>query len=84
MYVRGFTCRLCKFSSLCWYDVIRTTAASWSSPVVSRSLATTSIFGFSRIFVCMTGILIFVGMMTSIPYVRVNSDTTIGFRLVVL
>ena len=47
---------------------------------MSRSLA----FSFSRISVRTMGIPISMGMMASIPYVRVNSDTPVGFRLVVL
>ena len=82
--VRGFTHRLYKFASLCWYDAIRTAAASRSSSIVSKSLATTSTFVFSGIFVYTVGIPIYVGMMASIPYVRVNDDTLVGFRLVVL
>ena len=82
--VRGFTRLLCKFASLYWYDIIRTTVASQSSLVVSRSLAMTSAFAFLRIFVCTVGILINVEMMASIPYVRANSDTLVSFCLVVL
>ena len=77
--VRGFTHRLFKFAILCWYDSIRTATASRSSPVVSRSLATTSTFDFSRISIRTVGILISVGMMASIPYVRANDDTLVGF-----
>ena len=82
--VHGFTCRLCKFVSLCWYDAIRITATSQSLSVVSRSLAPASAFSFSGISIGTMGIPIYVGMMASIPYVRVNDDTPVGFRLVVL
>ena len=82
--VCGFTRRLCKFSSLCWYDAIRTAAASESSSTVSRSLAMASAFAFSGIYVCTVDIPISVGMMASIPYVRTNDDTPVGFRLVVM
>ena len=82
--VRGFTRWLWKFSSLCWYDAMRTAAASRSSLVVSRSLAMASTFAFSGISARMVGIPISMGMMASIPYVRVNGDTPIDFRLVVL
>ena len=73
----GFTHRLCMFASLCWYDAICTAAASWSSSVVSRSLATTSTFAFLGISVCTMGIPIYVGMMASIQYVRANGDTPV-------
>ena len=43
-----------------------------------------SAFAFSRIFARMVGIPIYEGMMASIPYVRVNDDMSVGFRLVVL
>ena len=82
--VCGFTRRLCKFASLRWYDVMLTAAASRSSSVVSRSLAMALAFAFSGIFVHMVGILISVGMIASIPYVRVNDDLLIGFQMVVL
>ena len=82
--VRGFTHWLCKFANLRWYDAMRTTAVSRSSSVVSRSLAMASAFAFSRIYARTVGILISVGMMASIPYVRANDDTLVGFRLVVL
>ena len=81
--VRGFTRRLCKFDSLC-YDAKRTTAASRSSSVVSRSLAMASTFAFSGISARMVGIPISMGMMASIPYVRANGDTLVGLRLVFL
>ena len=82
--VRGFTRRLSKFSSLYWYDAICTAAASQSLLVVSRSLATTSAFSFLTIYVRTVGIPISTGMMASIPYVKANSDTPVGFQLVVL
>ena len=82
--VRGFTRRLCKFASLCWYDAMHTVAASQSSSVVSKSLTRASTFAFSEIFSRTVGIPIYVGMMTSIPYMRVNGDIPVGFRLVVL
>ena len=82
--VHEFTRRLCKFASLYWYDAIHTAAASRSSSVVSRSLATASTFAFSGIYVRTMGISIFVGMMASIPYVRANGDTLVGFQLAVL
>ena len=49
---------------------------------MSRSLAST--FSFSRIFARTVGILISIGMMASIPYVRANDDMPVGFQLVVL
>ena len=82
--VHDFTRWLCKFVSLYWYDAIRIVVVSRSSSIVSRSLATTSAFAFSGIYVRTVDILIFVGMMASIPYMRANSDTPVGFRLVVL
>ena len=82
--VRGFTRWLCKFASLCWYDAMRIAATSQSFFVVSRSLVMASAFAFSGIYVRMVGIPIFVGMIASIPYVRVNGDSPIGFWLVVL
>ena len=82
--VRGFTCRLCKFANRCWYDAMRTIAASQSSSVLSWSLVMSSKIASSGISVWMVGILIFVGMIASIPYVRANGDSRIWFRLVVL
>ena len=82
--VWGFTCQLCKFFSLCWYDAIRTAAAYQSLSVVSKSLAMTSAFSFLTIFVRTVGIPNSTRMMASIPYVRANGDTPVGFRLVVL
>ena len=43
-----------------------------------------SAFSFLGIYVRTVGIPISMGMMASIPYVSVNSDTLVGFRLVVL
>ena len=51
---------------------------------MSRSLAMASAFDFSGISARTMGIPIFVGMMASIPYVRVNGDMPVGFQLVVL
>ena len=82
--VRGFTCRLRKFFSLYWYDALHTATASRSSLVMSRSLAMALEFAFSGIFARTVGIPIFVGMMASIPYVRANGDSLVGFQLVVL
>ena len=41
-------------------------------------------FSFSGISARTMGILISVGMVASIPYVRVDGDTSAGFRLVIL
>ena len=82
--VRDFTRQLCKFGSLYWYDAMRTVAASRSSSVVSRSLAMALTFAFLRISTRTLGIPIYVRMMASIPYLRANGDTPVGFRLVVL
>ena len=46
---------------------MRTTATSLSSSVMSRSLAMVSSFAFLGIFAHTVGILIFMGMMASIP-----------------
>ena len=51
---------------------------------MSRSLAMALTFAFSGISTRTVGIPISVGMMASIPYVRANSDTPVGFWLVVL
>ena len=67
-----------------WYDAMRTTAASWSSLIVSRSLIMAWAFAFSGISARTMGILISVGMVAFIPYVRVNGDTSAGFLLVIL
>ena len=82
--VRDFTRRLFKFSSLCWYDAMRIAVASRSSSVVSKFFTMALAFAFSGISTHTVGIPIFVGMMASIPYVRANGDTLVGFRLVVL
>ena len=82
--VRSFTRRLCKFASLCGYDAIHTAAASWSLLVMSRFSTMASTFAFSGISVHTVGIPIFAGMMASIPYMRANGDTPVGFLLVVL
>ena len=47
--------------------------------MVSRSLAMASTFAFPGISVRIVGILIYVGMMASIPYIRANGDTLVGF-----
>ena len=82
--VRGFTCWLCKFSSLCWYDTMRIAAASRSSSSLSRSLVMASAFTSSGTSIRMVGISISMGMIAFIPYVRANGDSPVGFRLVVL
>ena len=51
---------------------------------MSMSLAMASAFAFSKISIRTVGILISVGMMACIPYVRVKVDTPIDFQLVVL
>ena len=63
---------------------MRIVSVSRSSSMVSRSLAMVLEFAFFGIFIRMMGILIYVGMMASIPYVRVNGDMPASFRLVVL
>ena len=59
-------------------------AASQILSVVSKSLEMALTFAFSGISAHTVGIPISVGMMASIPYVRANGDTPVGFRLVVL
>ena len=59
----------------CWYDAMRIATASWSSSVVSRSLAMASTLASSGISTCTVNIPISVGMMASVSYVRVNGDT---------
>ena len=59
-------------------------ADSQNSSTVSSSLVINSVFPNSGVFVWMVGIPIFVGMMTSIPYVIANGDTPVGLRAVVL
>ena len=51
---------------------------------LSRSLVMASTFASLGIYLLMVGIPISVGMIASIPYVRVNSDSPVGLRLVVL
>ena len=63
---------------------MRTTTASRSLLVVSRSLTKASTFSFLGISASMVGIPISMGMMTSIPNVRANDDIPIDFQLVVL
>ena len=63
--VRGFTHRLCKFASLCWYDAMRIVVTSWSSLVVSRSLAMSLTFAFLGISTRIFGIPISMGMMAT-------------------
>ena len=71
-------------SNLYGYDAIRTAAASWSLLVMSRFSAMASTFSFSGISVHTVGIPISAGMMDSMPYMRANDNTPVGFRLVVL
>ena len=52
--------------------------------MVFRSLAMALAFAFPGNVVRIVGIPISVGMMASIPYVRVNGDIPVGFQLVVL
>ena len=59
-------------------------AASQSSLVVSRSLIMALLLVSSRIPIRIMAIPIFVGMIASVPYVRANGDSPVGFRLVVL
>ena len=80
--VRDFTRWLWKFASLCWYDAMRTTAASRSSSVVSKSLVMALAFDFSGISARTVGIPISMGMMASILYVRVSGDTLVGWLVV--
>ena len=82
--VCGFTCRLCKLANLYWYDAMCIAATSQSLLAVSRSLITTSVFTSSGISVRVVGILISMGMIASIPYVRAKGDSPVGFRLVIL
>ena len=58
--------------------------ASRSLSIVSRSLITALTFASSGIYVRMVGIPISVGMIASIPYVRANGDSPVGFWLVFL
>ena len=82
--VRGFTRRLCQLANLYWYEAMHTTATSRSSSAVSRSLIMASMLASSGIPVRMVDIPIYVGMIASIPYVRANGDSPVGFRVVVL
>ena len=82
--VHGFTRRLCQLANLCWYEAMRMVVASRSSSAVSRSLIMASVLVSSRILVQIVGISISVGMIASIPYVRANGDSPVGFWLVVL
>ena len=63
---------------------MRTAAASRSSSVVSKSLVIALAFASSEISIRMVDILISVVMIASIPYVRANDDSPVGFRFVVL
>ena len=63
---------------------MRIAAASRSSSVVFKSLAMALTFSFSRISTRTMGIPSSLGMMASIPYLRANGDTPVGFRLVVM
>ena len=65
--VHGFTHPLYRFSSLCWYDAIRTTAASWSSSAISKSLVMASTLASLGILVQSVGIPISLGIIASIP-----------------
>ena len=50
---------LYKFVVLCWYDAIRTTAASWSSFVISKSLARALVLASLEIYVQSVGIIFY-------------------------
>ena len=63
---------------------MRMAADSRNSSTVSSSLIINFVFPCSGVFARMVGLPIFVGMMTSIPYVIVNGDTPVGLRAVVL
>ena len=65
--IRGFTRLLYRFSSLRWYDAIRTAAASRSSSAMSRSLIIDSVFDYSGIPIQSVGIPNYVGTIASIP-----------------
>ena len=65
--VRGFTCLLYRFVSLCRYDAICTAVASRSLSVISKSLVTVSTLAFLGISVRSVGIPISVGIIASIP-----------------
>ena len=57
---------------------------SHNSLTVSISLIINSVLPCSGVFVRMVDIPIYVGMITSIPYVIVNGDMPVGLRAVVL
>ena len=82
--VHSFTRRLCQLSNLYWYEAMRMAVASQSSLAVSRSLIMDSMLVSLGISIRIVGIPISMGMIASIPYVRVNGDSPVGFRLVVL
>ena len=82
--VHGFALRLCQLANLCWYEATRIAVASRSSSAVSSSLIMASMLVSSGIPVRIVGIPISMGMIASISYVRVNGDSLVGFRLVVL
>ena len=75
-----FTHWLCRFANFCWYDDMDIAVAFQSLSVVSRSLVIASPFASSEISVRMVGIPIFVKMIASIPNVRANGDSPVGFR----
>ena len=65
--IRSFTRLLYRFVILRWYDVIRTTTASYSLSIMSKSLITDSVFDCSGISVRSVGIPISIGTIASIP-----------------
>ena len=65
--IRCFTRLLYRFVILCWYDAIRTAAASRNLSIISKSLARASVLASSGISVRSVGIPIYVGIMASIP-----------------
>ena len=82
--VRSFTRHLCQLANLYWYEAMHMAAASQSLSAMSRSLIMASMLASSGIPIRMVGIPISVGMITSILYVRANSDSLVGFQMVVL
>ena len=58
--------------------------ASRSSSTISRSLEMALALAIPGTLVRIVGIPIYVGIMASIPEVRVNGKTPVDFRLVVL
>ena len=82
--VCDFTRQLCKLANLYWYEDMRTVATSRSLSAMSRSLIMASVLASSGIPIRIVGLSIFMGMIASILYVRVNGDSRISFRLVVL